>query len=285
MNTSGGTPLSIAIIGLGLIGGSMAKALARRGGYRIYGADRDPAAVAWMREVGAIAGEAGPDLLSRVDLAILALPPGACIAVLREIRDHLRPGTLITDVCGVKTTVVDACLPLCRERGLIFVGGHPMAGRERGGWQNATHNLFRGASYILTPTEGTPAHAMETLRALAEALGCAAVTLATPALHDRQIAFTSQVPHVLAGAYVQSPSCPGHKGYSAGSYRDVSRVAAVDENLWSELFALNRDPLTAELDGLIARLTDARNAIASGSRDEIADVIRRGRLVKEALGE
>lgn len=285
MNTTGEAPLSIAIIGLGLIGGSMAKALARHGGYRIYGADRDLAAVAWMREVGAIAGEAGPDVLSRSDLVILALPPEACIAVLREIRDHLRPGTLVTDVCGVKTAVVDACLPLCRERDLIFVGGHPMAGRERGGWQNATHNLFRGASYILTPIEGTPESAIGTLRALADALGCAAVTLTTPFHHDRQIAFTSQVPHVLAGAYVQSPSCPGHRGYSAGSYRDVSRVAAVDENLWSELFALNRGPLTEELDGLIARLTEARDAVASGSRDEIAAVIRRGRLVKEALGE
>lgn len=98
-------------------------------------------------------------------------------------------------------------------------------------------------------------------------------------------AFTSQLPHVLAGAYVQSPVCPGHKGYSAGSYRDVSRVAAVDEILWSELFALNQVPLIEELDGLIARLETARAAIASGDRDEIAAVIRRGRLVKEALGE
>ena len=160
-----------------------------------------------------------------------------------------------------------------------------MAGRERGGWQNATHNLFRGASYIFTPPEGTPEYAMDTLRALAAALGCASVTITTPAHHDRQIAFTSQLPHVLAGAYVQSPVCPGHKGYSAGSYRDVSRVAAVDEILWSELFALNQVPLIEELDGLIARLETARAAIASGDRDEIAAVIRRGRLVKEALGE
>ena len=126
---------------------------------------------------------------------------------------------------------------------------------------------------------------MDTLRALAAALGCASVTITTPAHHDRQIAFTSQLPHVLAGAYVQSPVCPGHKGYSAGSYRDVSRVAAVDEILWSELFALNQVPLIEELDGLIARLETARAAIASGDRDEIAAVIRRGRLVKEALGE
>ena len=223
--------------------------------------------------------------MSQADLVVLALPPGACGPVLREILDVLRPGSVVTDVCGVKSAVMDACLPLCREHCLLFVGGHPMAGRERGGWQNATHNLFRGASYIFTPPEGTPEYAMDTLRALAGALGCASVTITTPTHHDRQIAFTSQLPHVLAGAYVQSPVCPGHKGYSAGSYRDVSRVAAVDEILWSELFALNQVPLIEELDGLIARLETARAAIASGDRDEIAAVIRRGRLVKEALGE
>lgn len=275
----------VAIIGLGLIGGSMAKALSRHGGYRVFGSDLDPAAVAWMQETGAIKGVADTAAMSQADLVVLALPPGACGPVLREILDVLRPGSVVTDVCGVKSAVMDACLPLCREHCLLFVGGHPMAGRERGGWQNATHNLFRGASYIFTPPEGTPEYAMDTLRALAAALGCASVTITTPAHHDRQIAFTSQLPHVLAGAYVQSPVCPGHKGYSAGSYRDVSRVAAVDEILWSELFALNQVPLIEELDGLIARLETARAAIASGDRDEIAAVIRRGRLVKEALGE
>lgn len=285
MSTAGASRPCVAIVGLGLIGGSMAKALSRHGGYHVFGADRDPAAVAWMREVGAIAGEADSEALARADLVVLALPPGACVSVLGAVRGFLRPGTLVTDVCGVKAAILDTCLPLCRERGLLFVGGHPMAGRERGGWRNATHNLFRGASYIFTPPEGTPEEAMDTLRALADALGCADVTVTTPSYHDRQIAFTSQLPHVLAGAYVQSPACPGHKGYSAGSYRDVSRVAAVDETLWSELFALNRDPLTEELDGLIARLETARAAIASGNRDEIAAVIRRGRLVKEALGE
>ena len=270
---------------LSLIHISMAKALSRHGGYRVFGSDLDPAAVAWMQETGAIKGVADTAAMSQADLVVLALPPGACGPVLREILDVLRPGSVVTDVCGVKSAVMDACLPLCREHRLLFVGGHPMAGRERGGWQNATHNLFRGASYIFTPPEGTPEYAMDTLRALAAALGCASVTITTPAHHDRQIAFTSQLPHVLAGAYVQSPVCPGHKGYSAGSYRDVSRVAAVDEILWSELFALNQVPLIEELDGLIARLETARAAIASGDRDEIAAVIRRGRLVKEALGE
>ena len=285
MNTRKEPHLSVILYGLGLIGGSMAKALARHGGYRLFGADRDPAAIAWMREVGAIAGEVSGEALSEADLVVLALPPAACRTVLLEIRDSLRPGTLVTDVCGVKTAVTDACLPLCQERGLVFVGGHPMAGRERGGWKNATHNLFRGASYILTPPEGTPPAAMDTLRAFADALGCASCTVTTPEHHDRMIAFTSQLPHVLAGAYVQSPVCPDHGGYSAGSYRDVSRVAAVDEILWSELFSLNRTPLLEELDGLIARLEAARNAIASDDREAIAAVIRKGRLVKENLGE
>ena len=274
-----------AIFGLGLIGGSMAKALVHHGGYDVLGFDRDPAALSGLMADGAVGEEAVPAVLSRADLVVLALPPDACRAVLLDIRDALRPGTLVTDVCGVKKAVTDACLPLCQERGLVFIGGHPMAGRERGGWQNATHNLFRGASYILTPPEGTPPSAMDTLRGFAEALGCACCTVTTPEHHDRMIAFTSQLPHVLAGAYVQSPACPDHKGYSAGSYRDVSRVAAVDETLWSALFSLNRDPLVEELDGLIARLQAARTAIASDDREAIAAVIRKGRLVKEELGE
>lgn len=276
---------TIAIVGLGLIGGSMALALQKQGGSTVLGYDRDPDTQAAALACGAIQEAAGPDSLPRAELLILALPPEAAVACLRELRDFLQPGTLVTDVCGVKRAVVAACEPLCRERNLLFLGGHPMAGRERGGFQNATGNLFRGASYILTPTAGTPEAAVSYMKQFAADLGCGGVTVAAPEEHDRMIAFTSQLPHVLAGAYVQSPQCPDHRGYSAGSYRDVSRVAAVDEALWSQLFLMNRDMLSGELDGLIRRLQTAREALASGDREAVAEVIRRGRLVKERLGE
>jgi prephenate dehydrogenase len=276
---------TIAIVGLGLIGGSMALALQKQGGYTVLGFDRDPATQEAALASGAVQDTAGPETLPQAELLILALPPEAAVACLRELGDFLRPGALVTDVCGVKRAVVGACGPLCREKGLLFLGGHPMAGRERGGFQNATGNLFRGASYILTPTPDTPETAVASMKQLAADLGCGGVTVASPEEHDRMIAFTSQLPHVLAGAYVQSPQCPDHRGYSAGSYRDVSRVAAVDETLWSQLFLMNRDMLCGELDGLIQRLQTARAAVASGDREAVAEVIRRGRLVKERLGE
>ena len=279
------TTTTIAIIGLGLIGGSMALALQKHGGYTILGYDRDPATQDAALASGAVQNIPCPEALGQAELLILALPPKAAVSCLRETREYLRPGTLVTDVCGVKRQIVEACEPLCREKSLCFLGGHPMAGRERGGFLNATGNLFRGASYILTPTPHTPESAVSRMRQIASHLGCAGVTVTDPEEHDRMIAFTSQLPHVLAGAYVQSPQCPDHKGYSAGSYRDVSRVAAVDETLWSQLFLMNQDKLCDELDGLIARLQAAREAVASGNQTAVAEVIRRGRLVKERLEE
>lgn len=276
---------TIAIIGLGLIGGSMAMALKKQDGYTVLGYDWDPETQEAALKSGAIQLTADSATLPGAEILILALPPKAAVQSLKELRDHLRPGALVSDVCGVKRTVVAACEPLCREKGLLFLGGHPMAGRERGGFQNATGNLFRGASYILTPSSQTPEAAVHSMRALAIDLGCGGITVTTPEEHDRMIAFTSQLPHVLAGAYVQSPQCPNHKGYSAGSYRDVSRVAAVDETLWSQLFLMNRDRLCDELDGLIDRLKAAREAVASGNREAVAEGIRRGRLIKERLGE
>ena len=274
--------LTIAIAGLGLIGGSMALALRRRG-CRILGIDRDPSVLRAALERGAADEAGGPELLREAELLVLALSPETAMAFLRENRSLLLPGTVVTDVCGVKRAVVEVCSPLCREAGLHFIGGHPMAGKEHSGFDNADADLFQGASYILTPEEDTSPAAIALLRELAAALGCGRITVTTPDDHDRLIAFTSQLPHVLAGAYVKSPACLEHEGYSAGSYRDVSRVATVDEKLWSELFLLNAAHLTQEIDGLIRNLSACRDAVAAGDRPRLEEVLRRGRAIKESL--
>ncbi len=278
------TSSTIVIVGLGLIGGSMALALRRTGIHRLLGIDRDPAVLAAALERGAVDEAGGPELLEQADLLILALAPQACEDFLREYADRLQPGTVVTDVCGVKRSVSAALAPLCEARGLLFVGGHPMAGKEKSGFANADPELFQGASYLLTPTEATDPRALEQLKALAKELGCARLTVTTPERHDRMIAFTSQLPHVLAGAYVKSPCCPYHAGFSAGSYRDVSRVAAVDEALWSELFLRNADDLCTEIDTLIENLTACRDAVAAGDRVRLTAVLRRGREIKENEG-
>ena len=275
---------TVAIAGLGLIGGSLALALKANTACTVVGIDRDEAAVSAARAAGAV-DLAGREALPRALLLILALPPAAAAPFLREHAASLPPGTLVTDVCGVKRAVVAACEPVCREHGLVFLGGHPMAGKETSGFGSADAQLFRGASYILTPTPDTPPAAVDTMRELAAALGCARVTVASPEEHDRMIAFTSQLPHVLAGAYVKSPCCPKHAGFSAGSYRDVSRVASVDEKLWTQLFLMNGDDLCGEIDTLIENLRACRDAIAAKDAGRLEAVLREGRLRKESVSQ
>ncbi|MGI6265272.1 MAG: prephenate dehydrogenase [Acutalibacteraceae bacterium] len=272
---------TIAVVGLGLIGGSMALALRRRTDHRVLGLARNPAVCDAALRQDAIHEAVEPADLARADVVLLALPPEATVDYLRQNGRCLRPGAVVSDVCGVKQAIVAACEPLCAGYGARFVGAHPMAGKEHSGFGNADADLFVGASYILTPTAQTDPDALETMRALARQMGAARLTETDPATHDRIIAFTSQLPHVLAGAYVTSPTCPQYRGFSAGSYRDVSRVATVDEHLWSRLFLLNADPLCAELDGLIARLQDYRDAIVAGDQSRLEAILTAGRLRKE----
>lgn len=278
----------VAVAGLGLIGGSLALALKEHGALcRVLGVDRDADTLRAARETGAadetaLPGEADAPL-SRAAALVLALPPRAAADFLREHAAVLPRGALVTDVCGVKRAVVEACAPLCREYGLCFVGGHPMAGKEKSGFAHAAGGLFRGAPWLLTPPPGTPPQAAAAAEALARAAGCGSVLVTTPEHHDAMIAFTSQLPHVLAGAYVKSPRCPEHRGYSAGSFRDVSRVAAVDETLWTQLFLDNADNLCREIDELMENLRACRDAVAAGDAERLAAVLREGRERKESV--
>lgn len=273
---------TIGIVGLGLMGGSLAYALKKHTEHSILGIDRDSAVLEAALRAGAI-DKAGAGFLPETGLLILALPPEGAVTFLEEKASSLRAGTVVTDICGVKRAVMERCVPLCRKNGLYFVGGHPMAGKEKSGFANADANLFRGASYILTPPDDTPEPVMEMLKGIARSVGCTRVTVTTPEEHDRMIAFTSQLPHVLAGAYVKSPRCPKHKGFSAGSYRDVSRVATVDEKLWAQLFLKNADNLCGEIDTLIGNLAACRDAVAAGDAGRLEAVLREGRERKEEI--
>ena len=267
---------TIAIVGLGLIGGSMALALRRSSRYILYGLDSDPVTLMNALKRSAVDKAGGAELLAHADLVILAT-----LAFLRDNAAAIKPGAVVTDVCGVKQAIVEPAAALCEAAGLTFIGGHPMAGKEKGGFDNADAALFEGACYILTPTPSTPAAVVDGMKELAAQLGCARMTVTTPAHHDRMIAFTSQLPHVLAGAYVKSPCCLYHAGFSAGSYRDVSRVASVDETLWTQLFLLNQTALCAEIDGLMERLQACRDAVAAGDRQALTALLREGRERKE----
>ena len=275
---------TVAVVGLGLIGGSLAMAWSAAG-IRVLGVEKDADTARQALQAGAVASLCPPDGISEAQAVVLAMAPHACIAFLREYAAVLPRGAVVTDVCGVKQAVVAACEALCRPYGLRFVGGHPMAGKEHNGFGNAQADLFEGASYILTPTDQTEPAALDTVRDLALAAGCDGCTYTTPEEHDRRIAFTSQLPHVLAGAYVRSPQWARHTGFSAGSYRDVSRVAAVDETLWSELFLQNRQALCEEIGGLVERLSAMQKALEEENTEKVAGLIRAGREAKEQLSE
>ncbi len=271
---------TIVVAGLGLMGGSFSMALQNAAPVRVVGLDKDPAVLMQALKRHAIDEVCNQQLLGEADMLVLALPPRAAIEVLREVAPQLKKGAIVTDLCGVKRFIVQECTPICEAHGLYFVGAHPMAGKEKSGFSQADAALFHGASFIITPSEDTPEHVMDAMHALAKALGCTRLTVTTPEEHDRMIAFTSQLPHVLAGAYVQSPCSARHEGFSAGSYRDVSRVATVDETLWSELFAENSDLLENELEHLIARLEEFRKAIEDKDEAHMKRMIKEGRLCK-----
>lgn len=273
---------SIAVIGLGLIGGSIAKAVKQNSDSTVIGWNRNTSVLEQAKKEGAIDQIWDKQNTLNADLVIIAFPPDATMAFLKENAALIAKGAVVTDVCGVKRPIVTECERICAENGLTFIGGHPMAGREKGGYANTDAGLFCGASYILTPIESTPEHAVSVMKEFIEILKVGRLTVTTPEHHDRMIAFTSQLPHVLAGSYVKSPSCPERKGYSAGSFMDVSRVATADENLWSELFLYNGDYLCREIDTLIANLAAYRDAIRAGDKKELSEIIREGRLIKEA---
>lgn len=276
--------MNIAIIGLGLIGGSLAKAFREYTDHFVIGMDCNPQVAVAAQETGAIHEIGDERWLASADVIYLCLYPQAAVEFVRQHARCFKPGCIVTDTSGIKTKVCGELTALAGQFGFQFAGSHPMAGKERNGFAASEASLFNNASYILVPCEASRL-ALDTLKQLAMEIGFGGVRVTTPEEHDRMIAFTSQVPHVLACAYVMSPQCPNHKGFSAGSYRDVSRVARINEVLWTELFLDNQQPLTQELDTLIENLTALRDAVAQGDSARLRGLLRQGRKVKEELGE
>ena len=284
MDESHFTGTRIGIAGLGLIGGSLGMAFKRIPGVHVAGYDRDPETAA-AAAAGGAADEASvsPQAALDSDILFVALYPADIIRFVTENAGHIRRGAVVIDCCGVKGMIMDALLPVARANGFAFIGGHPMAGTERSGFAAARPDLFDRASFLLTPPDGVPAPALERIRALLTAAGFARTVVTTPAHHDRMIAFTSQLPHVLACAYVSSPCCPEHPGYSAGSYRDVSRVAHINPSMWAELFIGNRGALCSEIDELIRNISALRDAVDAGDAQRIAGLLERACRIKDRV--
>lgn len=271
----------IAVIGLGIMGGSIVKALKKSGKYYVIGYNRTVAVSEKALKDGVLDEIWDGTSPIDADITILAVNPNVTYKMLETVPSLLKKGSILTDICGVKEEAVKLGEEACANAGIRFVGGHPMAGRERSGYEFSTEDLFFNRSYIFTETASTDKAAVNELSQMALDIGCADVTITSPSHHDKMIAYTSQIPHILAGAYMNSPTSATHKGYSAGSYHDVSRVASVDETLWTQLFLSNRENLLYEIDILIRNLQDYKDAVACSDASRLSGIIKTGRILKE----
>lgn len=250
--------MKIMFIGLGLIGGSMALALHGWPDAEMYAVDADDRTRFEALNRGAVRAAwktCAEAPLEGMDLTVLCLHPDAACSFVQEYGARLKPDSLLTDVCGVKQPLCAAVSALS-SRSFIYLGGHPMAGKERGGFENADADLFRGSHYILTPDDTVPDSAIRLMKALAMYMGCADVVLSDPAAHDERIAYTSQLMHVMALALCDQHLLFDSYGFEGGSFRGATRVAALDPRLWCELFWANRETLAALTDELTGKLSE-----------------------------
>ena len=255
--------MTIGIRGMGLIGGSFEKAFLREG-HKVLNLK-----------------DASKDEIRECSLVIVCLPPLMVAPWIREHALDFADGAVVTDAAGVKGVVCDALRELAERSAWTYVGGHPMAGKERSGYANAAADLFNGASMIFTPYASTSEVTVEWLKSIFSEIGFARFVVTDPARHDEMIAYTSQLAHVVSSAYVRDPLSRKHLGFSAGSYQDMTRVATVDPDIWTDLFLSNATALDAVLTRLIERLGGYRDAIRSGDAGALRELLADGRRAKE----
>ena len=276
--------MNVGIVGLGLIGGSMARSTKARTAHTVWGIDLDQETMTLARLCGAIDAPLTEENLPQCDLVLVAVCPGAAVEWVRRNAARISKTAILVDLCGVKRVVVEALAPIAEQHGFAYIGGHPMAGRERGGFTASSEDLYVGASMILTPDKRTDMQLLETLKAYFLDIGFAGLTFSDPEEHDRIIAFTSQLAHITSSAYVKSPEAQRRRGFSAGSFQDMTRVARLDENMWTELFMDDADYLIRELDILIENLTAYSDALKSGDAERVRALLKEGRELKATAG-
>ena len=271
------------IVGLGLIGGSLAKSIKAHTGHKVLGRDIDQTALLQARAAGAIDDELTDENLGQCDVVLAALYPQACVDYLLSRIDSFKENALIVDCCGVKRHVCNQLFPAFEGKKAVFMGGHPMAGRERSGFSYAQDDLFENASMILCPAPYQDAESVARAKEIFLSIGFGRVKFSTPREHDEMIAFTSQLAHIVSSAYVKTPLAAKHRGFSAGSFKDMTRVARLNENMWTELFLENQDLLLAQVEHLVDRMTEYRDALRNKDEDRLKAILREGREMKESL--
>ena len=257
----------------------MCKAIKKHTNHTVYGIDVNKETIAMAVSQNAIDSET--DDLGLSDITIVSLYPTDAIDYITANADKFKEGSIVIDTCGIKKAVVDSITPLLEKYGVTFIGAHPMAGREFSGFEYSLDNLFDEASFIITPTDSVPQAKLNLLEDFAYSMHFKKVVFASPEEHDQIIAFTSQLAHVVSNAYIKSPTHRKQLGFSAGSFQDLTRVAKLNEIMWTPLFMLNKEPLCFEIDYIIDRLTEYRDAMQNGDSDRLCELLKEGRILKE----
>ncbi len=275
--------MTVGIVGLGLIGGSFAKAYSDNDEHRVYAYDINEQVMQDAYDMKIVEDELNETTIPSCDLILLALYPQASVEYLKNNAKHIGSHTMVIDCCGVKEFVCKECFPIAKEYGFTFVGGHPMAGRHFSGLEYSMKTMYNGASMVLVPEDLSDSATIERAKKLLSPIKFGKFTICDANRHDAMIAFTSQMAHVVSNAYVKSPTAKNHDGFSAGSYKDLTRVAWLNETMWTELFLENKEHLVEELDYFINALTQYKNAMEENDADTLKKLLAEGKRCKEEI--
>ena len=272
----------VGILGLGLIGGSLARAYAKNG-HKVYAADKDESILEFAQLAGVVHGRLNPETIPTCQLILPAIYAGGSIAWLNENARYISCDAMVIDCCGIKQQICDCGFALAEEFGFTFIGGHPMAGSHFSGFKYSRSNMFQGSPMVLVPPRFDDPMLLERAKEMLQSCNFGSISVTTAQEHDKMIAFTSQMPHIVSNAYIKSPTARNHKGFSAGSYKDLTRVAWLNPKMWAELFLSNRKNIVEELSFYIETLTAYQKAIEACDEQTLIEILDEGRRLKEEV--
>ncbi|MBE6790955.1 MAG: prephenate dehydrogenase [Ruminococcaceae bacterium] len=274
--------MTVGVVGLGLIGGSMARAY-KAAQHKVSGLDKDSATLGYALLSGICDNELTKDNIGECDIVFIALYPEASIKWLQENGKHISKKCFVIDLCGTKKNICEEGFRAADEYGFTFVGGHPMAGTQFSGIKYSRKDLFKGAPMVIVPPRYDDIELLDKIKTLLSPALFGSISVTTAEKHDEMIAFTSQLAHIVSNAYIKSETAKSHGGFSAGSYKDMTRVAWLNENMWTELFHENSDNLIKELRFIIDSLTEYKTALENDDKDTMRALLKDGRILKEKI--
>lgn len=274
--------MNVGILGLGLIGGSLARAYSKAG-HNVYVHDLDQTMLEFAQLAGSVRAHMTKESIGQCQLILLAIYPNGCISWLEENAPLISKDTLVIDCSGIKVDICSRCFPIAEKYGFTFVGGHPMAGSHNSGFKFSRSNLFQGAPMVLVPPRFDDIELLSHVKKMLEPCHFGSFSVTSAEDHDRMIAFTSQMPHILSNAFIKSPTALEHKGFSAGSYKDLTRVAWLNPQMWAELFSHNKEHLLFELEYYINSLSQYRDALKQDDINMLTELLDQGKKRKEQV--